>query len=45
MRGLYPEGTPFIGIPEAGHHIMADQPLALIAALRTCFAYWPERTR
>lgn len=43
MRGIYPAGTPFIGIPEAGHHIMADQPLALIAALRSCFAYWPER--
>lgn len=43
MRGIYPEGTPFIGIPEAGHHIMADQPLALVAALRSCFAYWPER--
>lgn len=43
MRGIYPEGTPFIGIPDAGHHIMADQPLALIAALRSCFAYWPER--
>ncbi|MCR5870975.1 MULTISPECIES: alpha/beta fold hydrolase [unclassified Sphingomonas] len=44
MRGIYPAGTPFIGIPDAGHHIMADQPLALIAALRSCFAYWPERT-
>jgi len=45
MRGIYPEGTPFIGIPEAGHHIMADQPLALIAALRSCFEYWPESDR
>ncbi|MES2289129.1 MAG: alpha/beta hydrolase [Pseudomonadota bacterium] len=45
MRGLYPDGTPFIGIPEAGHHIMADQPLALVAALRSCFAYWPERAQ
>lgn len=42
MRGLYPPGTPFIGIPEAGHHIMADQPIALIAALRSCLAYWPR---
>jgi len=45
MRGIYPAGTPFIGIPEAGHHIMADQPLALVAALRSCFAYWPEIIR
>jgi pimeloyl-ACP methyl ester carboxylesterase len=42
MRSVYPEETPFIGIPEAGHHIMVDQPLALVAALRACFAYWPK---
>lgn len=43
MRDIYPAETPFIVIPEAGHHVMADQPLALIAALRACFAYWPKR--
>lgn len=43
MRGLYPEGTPFITIPDAGHHIMIDQPLALVAALRSCLEYWPRR--
>src|SRR3546814_16487105 len=43
MRGVYPEGTPFIGIPDAGHHIMVDQPLALVATLRRCLAYWPTR--
>src|SRR3546814_674761 len=43
MRGVYPEGTPFIGIPAAGHHIMVDQPLALVATLRSCLAYWPPR--
>lgn len=42
MRGLYAEGTPFIGIPAAGHHVMVDQPLALVAALRACIAYWPN---
>lgn len=42
MRGLYPPGTPFIGIPEAGHHVMVDQPIALVAALRSCLAYWPR---
>jgi pimeloyl-ACP methyl ester carboxylesterase len=44
MRGLYPPGTPFIGIPEAGHHVMVDQPLALVAALRSCLAFWPDPT-
>lgn len=42
LRGLYPPGTPFISIPEAGHHIMVDQPLATIAALRSCLAFWPK---
>lgn len=31
---LAPPGTPFVDIPEAHHHVMADQPLALVAALR-----------
>jgi pimeloyl-ACP methyl ester carboxylesterase len=35
-----PKGTPFIGIPQAGHHIMLDQPLALTAGLRALLAGW-----
>lgn len=35
-----PTGTPFIGIPASHHHIMIDQPLALIAALRALIAAW-----
>jgi pimeloyl-ACP methyl ester carboxylesterase len=35
-----PAGTPFIGIPEAGHHIMLDQPLALTVGLRALLAAW-----
>jgi pimeloyl-ACP methyl ester carboxylesterase len=31
---------PIIEIPNAGHHIMLDQPLALTAALRTLVAMW-----
>jgi hypothetical protein len=27
-------------IPDAGHHIMVDQPLALVAALRSLLAAW-----
>lgn len=37
---LMPAGTPFIEIPEAWHHVMLDQPLAFIAALRTLIAAW-----
>lgn len=33
-----PPGTPLIPIPDAGHHVMADQPLALVAALRALLA-------
>lgn len=43
MRGLYPAGTPFITIPKAGHHIMVDQPLALVGVLRTLLITWPPR--
>jgi pimeloyl-ACP methyl ester carboxylesterase len=34
-------GTPFVEIPEAEHHVLLDQPLALISALRALFAAWP----
>jgi pimeloyl-ACP methyl ester carboxylesterase len=33
-RRLVPEGTRFFGIPEAGHHVWLDQPLAFVASLR-----------
>ena len=32
--------APLIEIPVAGHHIMLDQPIALVAALRTLLADW-----
>jgi pimeloyl-ACP methyl ester carboxylesterase len=32
--------APVIEIPVAGHHIMLDQPVALVAALRTLLADW-----
>jgi pimeloyl-ACP methyl ester carboxylesterase len=32
--------APVIEIPAAGHHIMLDQPIALIAALRTLLSDW-----
>lgn len=30
-----PEGTPFIALPCAGHHLMIDQPFAVHAAIRS----------
>jgi pimeloyl-ACP methyl ester carboxylesterase len=39
---MAPKGTPLIEIPEAEHHIMIDQPLAFVAALRGLFAGWPS---
>ena len=36
-----PAGTPFIEIPDAYHHVMVDQPLALVSALRALLAAWP----
>jgi pimeloyl-ACP methyl ester carboxylesterase len=38
---LVPEGVPSVAIPDSEHHIMVDQPLALVAALRTLLAVWP----
>ena len=36
-----PAGTPIVWIPEAHHHLMLDQPMALIAAMRGLLAGWP----
>jgi len=40
MRSLLNRQVPFIEIPEARHHVMLDQPLAFIAALRTLLQEW-----
>jgi len=40
IRRLTPATTPWIEIPDAGHHIMVDQPLALVAALRSLLESW-----
>lgn len=44
MTKIAPQGTPIVSIPEARHHLMLDQPLALIAALRTLLSAWPHET-
>ena len=43
QRGHAPSGTPFIRVPRAEHHVMIDEPLALVAALRTLLEVWPAR--
>lgn len=40
IRRHTPSAAPWIVIPDAGHHIMVDQPLALIAALRSLLEAW-----
>ena len=37
---LLDRAAPMVEIPEAQHHIMLDQPLALVAALRALLADW-----
>ncbi|RAK59050.1 alpha/beta hydrolase [Phenylobacterium hankyongense] len=39
----FPPGMLEVEIPDAHHHIMIDQPLALVAALRALLAAWPDR--
>jgi pimeloyl-ACP methyl ester carboxylesterase len=40
IRRHAPPDAPWIVIPDAGHHIMVDQPLALVAALRSLLEAW-----
>ncbi len=38
---LVPGRLPVVDLPDAGHHPMLDQPLALVTGLRTLLALWP----
>lgn len=40
MFELLGRNVPIIGVPEARHHVMLDQPIAFIAALRALLADW-----
>lgn len=40
IRRLTPRDAPWIVIPDAGHHVMVDQPLALVAALSSLLECW-----
>ncbi len=33
-------GVPFIEVPEAQHHVLLDQPIAVVTALRAVFGTW-----
>jgi len=44
MRDLLNRQVPFIEIPEARHHVMLDQPLAFVSALRTLLQEWRYST-
>ena len=35
--------SPFITIPEGHHHLMMDQPLAFVTAMRSLLTCWPVR--
>lgn len=40
IRANFPPGTPVVEIPNAGHHVILDQPVAVIAAIRLLDARW-----
>lgn len=40
MFKVLDRSVPFIAIPEADHHLLLDQPLACVSALRTLLAEW-----
>ena len=42
LMSLIAPGSPHIVIPEAEHHVMIDQPLAFVAALRALLTAWPK---
>jgi pimeloyl-ACP methyl ester carboxylesterase len=41
LLSLIGPGSRYVEIPEAEHHVMIDQPLAFVAALRALLAAWP----
>jgi len=41
-KSMAPAGSPMIEIPDAHHHVMIDQPLAFVTALRGLLAGWPS---
>jgi pimeloyl-ACP methyl ester carboxylesterase len=42
-HSLMGPGAPLVVIPAAHHHLILDQPLAFVAALRTQLESWERR--
>jgi pimeloyl-ACP methyl ester carboxylesterase len=40
VRELGGTDIPIVAVPEARHHLMLDQPLAFVTALRTIVEIW-----
>jgi pimeloyl-ACP methyl ester carboxylesterase len=40
IRSMLQLRGPFVELAEAGHHPMLDQPLPLVATLRTLLEFW-----
>ena len=40
MFKVLDSSVPFVAIPEAQHHLLLDQPLAFVSAIRTLLAEW-----
>jgi len=45
LKSLVAPGSPYVEIPEAEHHVMIDQPLAFVAALRALLSAWPPAAK
>ena len=43
LMSFLPPGSPRVDIPEAEHHVMIDEPLAFVSALRALIAAWPAK--
>ncbi|MGF1462204.1 MAG: alpha/beta fold hydrolase [Maricaulaceae bacterium] len=43
MGETFRADTPQVSIPDARHHVLLDQPLALTSALRALLSGWPKR--
>lgn len=41
LRSLARPGMPLLGVPDAQHHLLIDQPIAFVSMLRGLFACWP----
>lgn len=43
MRNMEEGGGPMVEIPDAGHHVWLDQPIAFVSALAALLEAWPAR--